>query len=156
MKTQFTLSLALGLLLLVFGAGCSGPQVEYYPLNNPTGKVGSETELSVSTPTDPASIDIFVAKRPTQPFTEMGILTFTTSASIPNEGMIYEDFRQKAAAIGADAVIVLPSREQNEAFWQSTGYPYSWYTGIGYGGGGYSSGYSVNYTTFRALAIKYK
>jgi len=155
MKSHLTLTLAAGLLLSVLFSGCSGPQVQYYPLNNPTGKVGSESDATVDSPTDPSNIDIYVAKRPTQPFTEMGILTFTTASSMPNEGAIYEDFRQKAAAIGADAVIVLPSREQNEAFWQSTGYPYDWYTGYGYGAG-YSSGYSVNYTTFRGLAIKYK
>ena len=80
------------------------------------------------------------------------MVTLTTTANQPNEGDIYQRFREKAAEIGADGVVLLPSREHNESFWQTTGYPYSWY----YGYGGTTSGYNVNYTTFRGLAIKFK
>ncbi|MBC2595390.1 hypothetical protein H5P28_14070 [Ruficoccus amylovorans] len=145
------LSLIVGSLFL---AACQPPQVQYYPLNNPVG-TGTPT-AAPSAPIDPADVVIYVAKQPAQPYHELGIMTYTSASSQPNEGNIYQMFRVKAAELGADAVIVLPSREQNESFWQTTGYPYDWYYGYGYGGGvGYSSGYSTDYTTFRALAIQY-
>lgn len=145
-----------GLLLasLLFTA-CQGPEVRYYPLNNPVGSGSAATPgPSTYAPTNPLDIKLYIAKKPVQPFTEMGILAFTSPSSQPNETEIYDLFKQKAAEIGADGVIMLPSREQNESFWQTTGYPYDWY--YGYGGPGYSSGYSYTLTTFRGLAIKFK
>ena len=156
MKTFRNRLLALGLILgSLFLAGCQPPQVKYYALNNPTGS-GSSTTAAPSAPVDPADVVIYVAKEPAQPYHELGILSYTSAANQPNEAEIYQKFRVKAAELGADAVIILPSREQNETFWQTTGYPYDWYYGYGYGGGvSYSSGSSTNYTTFRGLAIQY-
>ncbi len=149
------------LLTLCFLAGglfltaCQPPQVQYYPLNNPTGSGSSSAPATAAAPVDPADVVIYVAKQPSQPYHEMGILAFTSASNQPNEAAIYQKFREKAAEIGADAVIILPSREQNESFWQTTGYPYDWYYGYGYGGVGYSSGYSTDYTTFRGLAVQF-
>lgn len=157
MKTLRNRLLALSLLVgSLFLAACQPPQVQYYPLNNPVGSGSSATAAAPRAPIDPADVVIYVAKEPAQPYHELGILAFTSASSMPNEADIYQKFRDKAAEIGADAVIILPSREQNESFWQTTGYPYDWYYGYGYGGGvGYSSGYSTDYTTFRGLAIQY-
>ncbi|MGE9292778.1 hypothetical protein [Ruficoccus sp. ZRK36] len=155
MKTLWTRLLALGLLTSgLFLVGCQPPQVQYYPLNNPVGSGTADTAAVSKAPVAAADVVIYVAKQPLQPYHELGILAFTSASTQPNEANIYEMFRQKAAEIGADAVIILPSREQNESFWQSTGYPYDWYYGYGYGNVGYSSGYSTDYTTFRGLAIQ--
>ncbi|MEM8549490.1 MAG: hypothetical protein AAGF10_01750 [Verrucomicrobiota bacterium] len=132
---------------------CQPPQVRYYPLNNPVGEgQTAAADAAPLAPTNPAEVKIYVTGPPSRPYDQMGILTLRTSSSQPNEGAIYQRFREKAAEIGADGVVLLPSREQNESFWQTTGYPYSYY----YGFGGTASGYSIDSTTFRGLAIKFR
>lgn len=94
-------------LPLLFLTACAGPEVSYYGIEN-------EAVPPLGSPVAVDQVTIYVTQKPSVPYTELGILNYNTSAWNPDEAAIYQAFRQKAAAIGADGVILLPSSERIE------------------------------------------
>lgn len=140
MKIQTLASLLLCLLL----CACGEPAVRYSPLNNPqtpTGEIVS-AEVKAREPIAPDDVRIFVTQKPEQPYVELGVLSHSTNSYLPNEETAFRLFKIKAAEIGADGVIILPSREQGN---NPPGlYGYRWMA---------SSQNTM--TTFRGMAIQF-
>ncbi|WOO41837.1 hypothetical protein [Rubellicoccus peritrichatus] len=142
MRHIFRISLPV---LFVFTLwGCSGPQVQYSPLNNPVTATGESIEQAVESrgPISPDDVRIFVTQKPEKPYRELGVLSYSTAAYIPNEERSFQLFKQKAAAVGADGVIILQSREQSTNYTDSY-YAYRW------------PNPNSNLTTFRGMAIQF-
>ena len=100
----FSLKLcALSACALVAGALLCSCQTEvnYEPLFNAGAKAFA--------PTNPDSVEIFITKRPTYPYAEMGVLSFETFSD-SSASDIYDRFRVAAAKIGATGVIMLPNQ----------------------------------------------
>lgn len=123
--------------------GCGGPQVRYAPLNNPLTPTGEAVEATVESrgPVSPDAVRLFVTQKPDRPYVELGVLSYTTSAYNPNEERSFVLFRNKAAEIGADGVIILHSREDGNFV---PAY-YGWRWGDN----------NITRTTFRGLAIQF-
>ncbi len=98
-------------------AGCSY-RVNYTPLNNPVTPQGESIESAVAAcgPVNPDGVTIFFTARPPKPYIELGIISIPTASSIPPEGEILPLFRQKAAEVGADGVIILPTDTSIESY----------------------------------------
>ena len=76
-------------------------EVNYEPLLN----AGAKTFAPVS----PDDVEIFITKRPSYPYAEMGVLSLE-AFSDSSSSDIYERFRVAAAKIGATGVIMLPNQ----------------------------------------------
>lgn len=84
----------LALLLLTLN-GCVSSPARYQPM-------GSEVR-----PAKPvASVEVFQTQRPTRPYRELGVVTYRAGTS---ESLLDASakIREKAAEVGADAVIIL-------------------------------------------------
>lgn len=107
------------LLILVAGllAGC-GYDVRYTPLNNPVTATGESIEQGVAArgPINPADVTLFLTARPEQRYRELGIIAIPTYQTIPPEDEIFPLFRQKAAEVGADGVILLPTETAIDSY----------------------------------------
>lgn len=136
-------SVPYGLAILIVIAcltGCATPQAKFTPLDNP-GKVPGEPAPQMLAAIDPADVIIYVTLKPDQPYRELGLLTYSTLTPDPTEEKALTAFRQKAATIGANGIILLPSREEPDSL-----------TGRYYGPL-YSNSNAVR-TIFRAMAIQ--
>lgn len=107
-----------GILILLL-SGCGGSPVTFYPLNNPAYNESQRkllTETDARSRVSPADVVIFVASRPEGEYREVGILSYTTTSTYPNEADIYQMFREKAAEVGADGVILLDPRLETDSY----------------------------------------
>lgn len=138
--TRLLLTLLTLTLLLT---ACGGPRVQYSPLNNPVGPTGEfiADTLAEQGPVSPASVRIFVTQKPEQPYRELGVLSYTTSAFLPDEETSFRLFRERAAELGADGVIILQSREEGSDL---PAYGYRWWNNT-----------TSTRTTFRGMAIQF-
>lgn len=93
-------------------------------------------------PVSPDDVRIFITQKPDKPYRELGVLSYTTGAYLPSEERSFQLFKQKAAAIGADGVIILQSREEG------SDYP-------GYYGYRWINNTNNSRTTFRGMAIQF-
>ncbi len=147
MQTVFLMNAVwkiIPLLALLLTAGCGGHQVQYSPLNNPVTPTGEAVTEAVEKrdPINPDDVRIFVTQKPEKPYLELGVLSWSTNAYIPNEETAFRLFKERAAEIGADGVIILPSREQGN---NPPGlYGYRWMASS-----------QSTLTTFRGLAIQF-
>jgi hypothetical protein len=136
-------SVPFGLAILIAIAsltGCATPQAKFTPLENPAAVPG-EPALTQSLAINPADVIIYVTLKPDQPYRELGLLTYSTLTPDPTEEKALTAFRHKAATIGANGIILLPSREEPDSL-----------TGRYYGPF-YSNSNAVR-TIFRAMAIQ--
>lgn len=133
---------ALGFMFCL--SGCGGPAVRYSPLNNPSTAIGEAIAEAVEArgPIRPDEVRIFVTQEPDSPYRELGVLSYSTNSYIPNEETSFRLFKEKAAEIGADGVIILPSREQGN--YPPGLYGYRWL-----------SSPNSTLTTFRGMAIQF-
>lgn len=132
-KTLLSTSQLLGWLF--FSAlliGCAGNPVTFYALDNQAGTMRIA-------PRSPDQVKIYITQRP-ESYTELGMLTYGTNTWVPDEVTVYEAFRQKAAEIGANGVLLLPPTEKYE------------YTPAYYGLRRYDIT-EMTRTTFRGVAI---
>jgi hypothetical protein len=117
----------LGALLLASASVAfpKGKKVEFAPL------------MSLALPPKTATeVEMFITNKPDRPYDELGLLSRMSWNPKQNPLEIYTLFREKAAAVGADAIIILDPRSG------TTG---NWVTKTTYG-----------YTEFRAVAVAYR
>lgn len=100
-------------------AGCGGSPVTFYPLNNPAYNESQRklaNEMAARPKVSAEDVVIFVTGRPEAAYREIGILSYTTTSPSPNEADIYQMFREKAAEVGADGVIILNPRLETDSY----------------------------------------
>lgn len=81
--------------------GCAHRTVHYSPLVD-----------APRPPRSPASVQVFVTQKPEAPYVELGTLSYLTYRYNPDDAMVIGLLRDKAAAIGADAIIILETRPE--------------------------------------------
>ncbi|MGE9294703.1 MAG: hypothetical protein ACQKBV_00230 [Puniceicoccales bacterium] len=118
------------MIIAIVLAGC-GYNVRYAPINNPVTPQGAAVADSVAArgPVNPADVRIFFVQRPEKAYNELGIITIPTMQSAPNEEEIFNLFRQKAAEVGGDGVIILDTQTSINSY---PGTAYADYWGIYY------------------------
>lgn len=95
------LIIALLLFCGVAGCGARKPLVNYSPVQ------------AVQRSSRPASeVELFITSKPERKYKEMGVLSFLTWEYNPEETKIWGILRNKAAEIGADAIIMLDTRTE--------------------------------------------
>ena len=85
--------------------GCSAarpPVVRYEPIN-----------VVKLLPRDAESVEIYVTTSPSTGYTELGIVSVLTWKYNPSDTQYYTMLRNRAAEIGADAVIMLEGRHES-------------------------------------------
>jgi hypothetical protein len=123
-------ALRFGLFALA-AAACAGTQIGYLPMNPAPAALA---------PRDPASVEIFLAKEPERPYTEIGIIEAQQSGLLRNDPPleVLAKLRKYAAEQGCDGVILLGAND----------------TVVGEADGG--SGYTLTLKGYRASCISYK
>ncbi len=130
-RAHFVTIVLLAAAALVLG-GCVSNPVSFYPLDNaPTAALA---------PLDPSQVRVYITQKP-EKYTELGMLTYGTNTWVPDETTVYQEFRKKAAALGANGVLLLPPTEKYE------------YTPAYYGLRRYDRT-EMTRTTFRGVAIR--
>ena len=85
--------------------GCQGIEPQFYPL-------GTSWQAGKQRPTN--DVEIFITKKPTWQYKELGMITYSTPASFSDEPRIYQLLRAKAGEIGADGLIIMDSQTNVE------------------------------------------
>ena len=85
--------------------GCQGIEPQFYPL-------GTSWQAVKQRPTN--DVEIFITKKPTWQYKELGMITYSTPASFSDEPRIYQLLRAKAGEIGADGIIIMDSQTSIE------------------------------------------
>jgi hypothetical protein len=62
-------------------------------------------------PKNPSDVDLFITKKPTYNYKEVGIITYETFAAYNDEASVYQIMRERAAKAGVDAIIILNAQE---------------------------------------------
>ncbi|MBK1859167.1 hypothetical protein [Cerasicoccus arenae] len=117
-----------GLLLtasLAF-AGC-GYNVQYSALNNPITPLNAEDASAVAArgPISPSEVTLFLTQRPQGEYRELGVITIPTYQTVPPQEEIFQLFRDKAAEVGADGVILLDPQMAVDSY-TTPNYVYDW------------------------------
>ncbi len=86
-------------------SACSGVSAQYYPLSN---------AISTRAARHSSEVEVFITKKPEYKYDEMGMITYETPSSYSNEPKVYNVMREKAAEIGADAIIIMDSQSSIE------------------------------------------
>ena len=132
MKALFY-SLVLCAALLV--CGCAS-EAQFYPMN--PGYVGEPVPVD--------DVQIFITQKPSYKYKELGMVTYNTGGSYPqNEIDIYQKLREKAAQIGASGVIIMNSQSAVQSF---PTYSFDMYGNLVENSNIYSN------TLYRGMAIK--
>ncbi|MEO0796344.1 MAG: hypothetical protein AAFX93_14335 [Verrucomicrobiota bacterium] len=135
------------LFLSLLLAGC-GYNVIYSPLNNPVTPEQRVIagEVAARGPTAPADVRIFFTQRPTKPYIELGIITIPTQQAVPNQEEIFSLFRDKAAEVGGDGVIIMDTQTAVDSYSRPSFYS-DW--------GVYYSEVIRSRSIFRGMVIQY-
>ncbi len=125
---------AAAFALLAFG--CANP-VTFEGMGNVGGTTGA--------PKNPADVEMFITQKPAYKYVEMGTLSYNAGSVGSETTGVYQKFREKAAEIGADAVIMTTSTNTfttaGATTYDSWGNPITFET-------------PVSQTIFRGVAIK--
>lgn len=107
-------------------SGC-GYNVQYSPLNNPLSadEAAIANGVAARGPVQASDVTLFLVQRPEKRYRELGIITIPTGQSLPNQEEIFQLFRQKAAEVGADGVIIMDTQTAIETYPTAT-YVYDW------------------------------
>ncbi len=80
---------------------CESTGARYYPLSD-------NVVVRASRPV--SEVEMFITKKPDYKYEEMGMITYEIPSSYSDEPTVYNILRQKAAEIGADAIIIMNSQ----------------------------------------------
>lgn len=116
--------------------GCGGVEPQFYPLTGESVQFGN--------PRSANDVEVFITKKPTWQYKELGMITYSTPASFANEPQIYQLLREKAGEIGADGIIIMDSQTNVEQNPRMT---------LDYYGNPIESETSRTYIKYRAMAI---
>lgn len=105
MKFSHTVLITIVSAICTMLAGCTGIEPQFYPL-------GESWQAGNSRPIN--EVEVFITKKPTWQYKELGMITYSTPASFSDEPMIYQLLRAKAGEIGADAIIIMDSQTNVE------------------------------------------
>lgn len=115
--------------------GCGGIEPQFYPLDN---------TVKTDAPRSANQVELFITKKPTWQYKELGMVTYSTPASFSNEPQIYQMLRQKAGEIGADGLIIMDSQTNVEQMLRLT---------LDFYGNPVESERSRTYIKYRGMAI---
>jgi len=102
-----SLKFLLIFVVAVILSGCAS-EAKFYPLN-------ASPEIGAPIPTE--QVELFITQKPSYPYRELGLITYTTNGSYPqNEINIFNIMRQKAASIGADGLIILNAQSSVQSY----------------------------------------
>ena len=114
------------LFYIAFMIGChSTPKVSFAPLG--------PTRTPKSTPSE---VSLFITKKPSGDYKEIGILSHLTYTYNPDDSVFYNLLREEAARLGADGIIVLEGRTETHT--------------------GYTTKQTYQGKVYRAMAISYE
>jgi hypothetical protein len=105
MKFLRTTLLIIASAMCLSMLGCQGIEPQFYPL-------GTSWQAGKQRPTN--DVEIFITKKPTWQYKELGMITYSTQASFSDEPRIYQLLRAKAGEIGADGIIIMDSQTSIE------------------------------------------
>ncbi len=137
MKNFLTTILKLTIVSLACVALCACESVgaRYYPLSN---------NIVAKSPRPVSEIEMFITKKPDYKYEEMGMITYEIPSSYSDELAVYNILRQKAAEIGADAIIIMNSQSTIDTLSKIT---------FDYYGNPIETESPRAYTKYRAMAI---
>jgi hypothetical protein len=87
--------------LLTSGCAARQPEVRFSQLN-----------VAARAPKSVENVEVFTTKKPTRDYVEMGTLSFLTYKYNPDDRVVIDRLRAKAAEVGADAIIMLDTRSE--------------------------------------------
>lgn len=96
-------------------SGCAlTNDVHFTPFDNG----GAETFAPVS----PKDVKIYASKLPDKPYEELGIMTLKSLYVPDDRSSIYSRFRDKAASVGANGILLMPDNAISDAIPRVTRY----------------------------------
>lgn len=111
-KSSLFAAFAVAFCACLFLAACGGDVAEYYPLSG-AAQVGS--------PKNPDDVAVFITKKPDYPYEELGLVVYDIPSGYSDEPAVYRILREKAAQVGADAIIIM---DNQTTFERRAGAPY--------------------------------
>lgn len=111
-KSSLFAAFAVALCACLFLSACGGEVAEYYPLSG-AAQVGS--------PKNPDDVAVFITKKPDYPYEELGLVVYDIPSGYSDEPAVYRILREKAAQVGADAIIIM---DNQTSFERRAGAPY--------------------------------
>lgn len=111
-KPSFFAAFAVAFCACLFLSACGGDVAEYYPLSG-AAQVGS--------PKNPDDVAVFITKKPDYPYEELGLVVYDIPSGYSDEPAVYRILREKAAQVGADAIIIM---DNQTSFERRAGAPY--------------------------------
>ena len=105
MKFMRTILISIASTICMIMLGCGSIEPQFYPLG---------TTWQAGTPRSADNVEIFITKKPTWQYKELGMITYSTPASFSDEPRIYQLLRAKAGEIGADGIIIMDSQTNVE------------------------------------------
>lgn len=111
-KSSLFAAFAVALCACLFLAACGGDVAEYYPLSG---------AAQVASPKNPDDVAVFITKKPDYPYEELGLVVYDIPSGYSDEPAVYRILREKAAQVGADAIIIM---DNQTTFERRAGAPY--------------------------------
>ena len=111
-KSSLFAAFAVAFCACLFLSACGGEVAEYYPLSG-AAQVGS--------PKNPDDVAVFITKKPDYPYEELGLVVYDIPSGYSDEPAVYRILREKAAQVGADAIIIM---DNQTSFERRAGAPY--------------------------------
>lgn len=111
-KSSLFVAFAVASCACLFLSACGGEVAEYYPLSG-AAQVGS--------PKNPDDVAVFITKKPDYPYEELGLVVYDIPSGYSDEPAVYRILREKAAQVGADAIIIM---DNQTTFERRAGAPY--------------------------------
>ena len=111
-KSSLFAAFAVAFCACLFLSACGGEVAEYYPLSG-AAQVGS--------PKNPDDVAVFITKKPDYPYEELGLVVYDIPSGYSDEPAVYRILREKAAQVGADAIIIM---DNQTTFERRAGAPY--------------------------------
>ncbi|WP_257311260.1 hypothetical protein [Geothrix fuzhouensis] len=95
--------------LFFVAIGCSSPEADQ-TRGVRTSMFGQANLIQKN----PDEVEIYISRKPTRPYKEIGMVQYLDWSYRPDEGTIFGKFRIAAARAGADGLIVLDTRIVND------------------------------------------
>ncbi len=89
-------------------SGCESANASFWAFDKSTNGV-------FGAPKNPSDVEIFIAKRPSYEYKEVGIITYETFSAYNDEASVYQIMRERAAQAGVDAIIILNAHEYSSS-----------------------------------------
>lgn len=111
-KSSLFAAFAVAFCACLFLSACGGEVAEYYPLSG---------AAQVASPKNPDDVAVFITKKPDYPYEELGLVVYDIPSGYSDEPAVYRILREKAAQVGADAIIIM---DNQTTFERRAGAPY--------------------------------